>query len=197
MSEYPNDSRGQTMMTYLPDYYQNSRVMRSIMETEGIEFDALGNALALVLSQFFVRTSDDLGLTLWETELNLPPYPMVMDEQKFISQRRRRIISKFKGYGTATVPVLEKVAEGYENGQIKVTEDFANYCIIIKFIDPLGIPANLIELYKTLRDLTPAHLDIKFESNNRFLWDELDAKMWNWNYLDNLKVDWNYLEVLE
>jgi hypothetical protein len=197
MSEYPNDSRGEMMMTYLPDYYQNSRVIRSIMETEGVEFNALGKALELILPQFFIETADDFGLKIWETELGLSTYPTMSKQNPYIVERRQRIISKLKGYGTTTVEVLKKVAESYDKGEIEVIEDCPHYVIKVRFVNPDGIPANLLELTKTLRDITPAHLDIQFLKNNFFIWDELDAKNWLWNQLDDLELTWNLLEVYE
>jgi len=176
------------MLTYLPRYYETSRIMRAILQTEGIEFDKLRQALDETLNQFFVNTAT-WALDKWEEELGLPITP---DQPE--AERRTKIISRLRGYGTATIYVVKKVAESYDKGSINVIEDHAAYTITIQFVDTTGVPPNLNDLKAAVRAVVPAHLDIKYEFNY-FIWDELDKKLWTWDQLDALNLTWSELEV--
>lgn len=189
MSDYPiTSTRGKEMLSYLPKYYETSRVMRALLEAEGLEFDKLRQALDETLNQFFIRTAT-WGLDRWEEEVGLPVTP---DQPE--SERRDKIISRLRGYGTATISVVKQVAEAYDNGAIDIIEDHSAYTITVRFVDTTGVPPNLDDLKAAVRAVVPAHLDILYEFNY-FLWDELDKKLWTFDQLDSLALTWNALEV--
>lgn len=191
MSDYPIIStRGQLMLGYLPRYYETSRVMRAILQAEGVEFDKLRQALDETLNQFFIRTAT-WGLDRWEEEVGLPVKP---DQPE--SERRDKIISRLRGYGTATISIVKQVAEAYDKGAIDIVEDFAAYTITVQFVDTTGVPPNLDDLKAAVRAVVPAHLDILYEFNY-FLWQDLDAKAWTWDTLDSLALTWDALEVYD
>lgn len=176
------------MLSFVPRYYEASRVMRSILQAEGAELDKLRQALDETLNQFFARTAT-WGLDTWEKELGLPPGQDQPD-----SERRDRIVSRIRGYGTATISVVKQVAESYDKGAIDVIEDHAAYTVTIRFVDTTGVPPNLSDLQAAVRAVLPAHLDVKYEYNY-FLWQELDARLWTWDQLDSLSLTWSELEV--
>ncbi len=178
------------MLTYLPRYYETSRVMRTLLEAEGLELDKLRLALDETLNQFFVNTAT-WGLDRWEEELGLPVTP---DQPE--AERRDKIVSRLRGYGTATIAVVKQVAESYDKGAIDVVEDHAAYTITVHFVDTIGVPPNLDDLKGAVRAVVPAHLDILYEFNY-FLWQELDSKNWIWDQLDALALTWDELEVYD
>ena len=178
------------MLSYLPPYYETSRVMRSILQAEGAEFDKLREALDETLNQFFVNTAT-WGLDQWEEELGLPITPDQLD-----AERRDKIISRLRGYGTATIYIVKNVAESYDKGAIDIVEDHAAYTITVHFVDTTGVPPNLDDLKAAVRAVVPAHLDILYEFNY-FLWQELDSKNWTWDQLDALALTWDALEVYD
>lgn len=145
------------MLSYLPRYYETSRVMRAILQAEGTEFDKLRQALDEILSQFFVRTAT-WGLDRWEEELGLPITP---DQPE--AERRDKIISRLRGYGTATISVVKQVAEAYDKGTIDVIEDHAAYTVTIRFVDTIGVLPNLDDLKAAVRAVVPAHLEIQYQ----------------------------------
>lgn len=63
-----NSLRGRELFSYLPAYYETSRVMQSDMDAKGSELDALYQALNSAADQFFVRTAT-WGLERWEMRL--------------------------------------------------------------------------------------------------------------------------------
>lgn len=189
MSEYPiTSTRGQLMLGYLPPYYETSRIMRAILQAEGAEFDKLRQALDETLNQFFVRTAT-WGLDRWEEEVGLPVTPNQPE-----AERRDKIISRLRGYGTATISVVKQVAEAYDKGAIDIVEDHVAYTITVQFVDTTGVPPNLDDLKAAVRAVVPAHLDILYEFNY-FLWDEWDKKQETWDQFDSLALTWDQLEV--
>lgn len=148
---------GKRMLSYLPKLYETSRVMQSKLDAEGQEIDALRQALDEVLAQTFVQTAT-WGLDRWEEELGLPPGTGLPDQE-----RRERILSKLRGYGTVTIDVVKAVAESYERGRVEVIPDPPSYTVTIKFVDTRGVPSALPLLQEALRAVIPAHLDIRYE----------------------------------
>ncbi|WKV08209.1 YmfQ family protein [Thermoanaerobacterium sp. CMT5567-10] len=178
----------QRMMNYLPRYYLTSKVINSIIEAEGAEFDKLKAALDDILNQFFVDTAT-WGLEKWEDELGIKTQP----DQSY-NDRRAKIISKIRGSGICTIGLVKNVAESYDYGKVNVIEDIPNYTVIISFVDATGIPPVLNDIQNAIREILPAHLDIQYKFNY-FVWDELDKKQWTWDQLDALNLTFDKLEV--
>jgi len=237
------------MLEYLPPYYETSRVIRALMEAEGLELDKLRQALDETLNQFFVNTAT-FGLNKWEEELGVSTeykdnivsfcwkemllWDGTLDESKFnvflsylnqfqnvyvkeindgtpegdlvfdfiivLSQseaeRRDRIISKLRGYGTATIYVVKKVAESYDKGSVNIVEDFPVYTITVQFVDTIGVPPVIEHFKAAVRAIVPAHLDILYEYKY-FIWNKWDSKNETWNTFDSFLFTWNQLEERE
>ena len=176
------------MLDYIPAYYHASRVMRSIIQALGTEFDSVQDAFQSVLKQFYINTADKWGLDLWEKELALPP-----GDSETVAERRQRIIAKLRGNGTATIKAIKSLAESYDKGLIDVAEDFSQYTVI-RFVDTTGIPSNIDDLKAIVREIVPAHLALEFEYNY-FIWDELDLLNLTWDELDALNLTWDQILV--
>lgn len=189
MADYTiTSTRGQEMLTYLPQYYETSRVMKAILQAQGSEIDKLRQALDEVLNQFFVSTAT-WGLDRWESELGLPPASDQPD-----AERRDRIISRLRGYGTATIRIVKQVAESYDKGRCQVIEDFTAYTVTIRFVDTTGVSPNIDDLKAAVRAVVPAHLSVQYEYNY-FIWNEWDAKNETWDAFDLLALTFDQLEV--
>lgn len=157
MTEWPiTSSAGQRMLTYLPRYYETSRVMRSVMDADGSELDLLQQAFDETLQQLYVQTAT-WGLDLWEAELGIGT-----DREKPISQRRSAIISKIRGTGTVTIELIQNVAQAYEHGTVTVKQQPALYQFTVQFVDTLGLPPNLDDLKDAIEDIKPAHLAVQY-----------------------------------
>ncbi|WP_036648383.1 YmfQ family protein [Paenibacillus pini] len=154
-----NSSRGRELFSYLPAYYETSRVMRSDMDAKGSELDALYLALDATVSQFFVRTAT-WGLGRWEFELGI-----TTDLTKPIEQRRAVIESKLRGAGTFSGRLVKNVAEAYDGGKVDVSFQPDKWGFTVKFMDTLGIPPNLEDLKSAIEEIKPAHLSVEYEFN--------------------------------
>lgn len=148
---------GREMFSYLPGYYENSRVMKSDMAAKGAELDELYRALNETLDQFFVRTAT-WGLDRWEAELGIPTEP-----NKPLEQRRALVESKLRGAGQFSGRLVKNVAEAYDGGTVDVTFQPAEWSFTIKFVDTIGIPPNLDDLKAVIEEIKPAHLAVEYE----------------------------------
>lgn len=161
--------RGLKALSYMPPYYETSRVVHDLYQAEGVELDDWRSTLQQTLDQAYVRTST-WALDNWEEELGLSPAPGQPD-----SERQSRIISKLRGTGTATIRVVKEVAESYDNGAIDVSENYSEYKITIHFVDTTGIPPNVDDLKAAVRDVVPSHLSLDFVYNY-LTFDELELQ---------------------
>lgn len=149
--------RGREMFSYLPSYYETSRVMQADMNAKGAEMDQLFAALDETLQQFFVRTAT-WGLDRWESELGI-----VTDPAKPLEQRRAVVESKLRGSGKFSGRLVKSVAEAYDGGTVDVSFQPAEWSFTIKFVDTLGIPPNLDDLKAVIEEIKPAHLDVVYK----------------------------------
>jgi hypothetical protein len=145
------------MRGWLPALYHRSRVMDNVLQAQGVELDALNLAVAELVDQFYAFTAT-WALDRWEEELALAPVT-----GQPLEERRSRVISHLRGYGTATVPVVKNVAAAFVNGEIDVSEDHSVYTVTIHFIDTRGVPPNLADMQAALRAVIPAHLAIAYD----------------------------------
>lgn len=145
------------MTDALPRYYDEFREVDNITTVESAEFEKLNAEIADVLNQFYIDKAT-WGLAQWERVCGLPT-----DESKPRNQRRELIKSKLRGMGTSTVALIQNVAQSYVNGEVDVIEESAQYAVKIKFVGRFGVPENLADIEKALRDIIPAHLAMTFE----------------------------------
>ncbi|MEK4053343.1 YmfQ family protein [Paenibacillus sp. FSL F4-0087] len=180
--------KGQELFSYLPSYYETSRVMQADMQSKGTEMDLLYQALDETLDQFFVRTAT-WGLDFWEQELGIET-----DHLKPVEQRRAVVESKLRGAGKFSGRLVANVAGAYAGGKVDVTFQPEAWSFTVSFVDTMGIPPNIDDLKRAIEELKPAHMAVEYEY--RYLvWDDLDKKRKTWDELDAVSLTWNELEV--
>ncbi|MDY8022852.1 putative phage tail protein [Paenibacillus polymyxa] len=149
-------SRGQELFSYLPAYYEASRVMQADMDAKGSELDALYLALDDTLAQFFVRSAT-WALERWEMELGIS-----IDLAKPLEQRRSVVESKLRGSGMFSGDLIRKVMDSFDvEGEVDF--DPSEYRFGISFEN--RIPENMADFKKIIEDIKPAHL--AFYMNNK------------------------------
>ncbi|AUS25389.1 putative phage tail protein [Paenibacillus polymyxa] len=152
-----SSERGRKLLSYLPAYYETSRVMRSDMDAKGSELDALYLAMDATVGQFFVRTAT-WGLERWETELGIET-----DLGKPLDQRRAVVESKLRGAGTFSGKLAKNVAEAYDGGTVDVTFHPTEWGFTVKFMDTIGIPPNVEDLKAAIEEIKPAHMAVEYK----------------------------------
>jgi hypothetical protein len=155
-NDYQRDRRA-AMYEATPSYYHELVEAQEILDRQAELLDQIHADMYDVLAQFFVDTAT-WGLASWERIFGLPT-----DETKPIEERRSLIKARMRGTGTVTKTMVENVAESWYGGDVEVTENPAEYTITVKFVSSYGVPTNLNDVEKALRELIPAHLAINFE----------------------------------
>lgn len=146
--------KGKEMLTFTDWYYQESKIMQSILDTQGIEIDAVRDKLKDILNQFYVDTAT-WGLDLWEKELN------IQDTSGDYAERRNRIKLYLAKPVSVTPQFLCTLTNRYLNDKsATIIEHIQDYCFDVCFnngslFDWAGLQ-KAIEIYK------PAHLGVKF-----------------------------------
>lgn len=186
--ELPLSEKGQELFSYLPHYYETSRIMRADAEAKGREMDLLHQALEETLDQFFVRTAT-WGLEIWERELDI-----AVDPAKPVEQRRSVVESKLRGGGVFSGKMVRNVAAAYERGEVEVTFRPEEWSFTITFVGTRGFPPNLDDLKAAIEDIKPAHMTVEY-AFTYLRWEELDSKRITWEQFDALNKTWNELEV--
>lgn len=172
--------KGAELFSYLPAYYETSRVMRADMNTKGHEMDHFYQALEETFQQFFVRTAT-WGLPRWEAELGIET-----NLNKPLEQRRAVVESKLRGGGKFSGKLVKNVSEAYDGGKVAVTFQPQQWNFTIKFIDKIGIPPNLDDLKAVIEEIKPAHLSVEYEFSYLLIRDIHDVK--TLKEMDNLPL---------
>ncbi|MEK3995452.1 putative phage tail protein [Psychrobacillus sp. FSL K6-2365] len=141
-----------SMFDYGPKEYEELNESVAIIDTEATEFELLHTRIADVLNQFNVESST-WGLKAYEFDVGVTTNP-----NKPIDQRKSVVVSKLRGAGVTTRELIENVSEAYANADVEVVEDNPNYNVIVKFVGVLGIPPNMDDLERSLREIIPAHM---------------------------------------
>ncbi|WP_246021860.1 YmfQ family protein [Paenibacillus zeisoli] len=176
------------MHDYLPKYYSDSRIVNHLLGRESAELIRYHEQVQDVLNQFFVDTAT-WGLAKWEEICGIP-----VQESKPSDQRRSLIKSKLRGSGTVTVAGIKTVVDSFQNGEVEVKENFADYEVVITFIGRRGIPPNLNDVKAAVREIVPAHLNVNYQFTY-LRWEELDKAELTWDELEALHKNWDQLEV--
>ncbi|GIO53895.1 MULTISPECIES: putative phage tail protein [Paenibacillus] len=176
------------MLEYLPKYYSDSRIVGNLTGREADEVNRLHEGIQDVLKQFFIDTAT-WGLDTWENICGIPHTPGKPDDQ-----RRSVIKTKLRGAGTVTLAVIRSVVDSFENGEVDIQENFGGYEVVVTFIGKRGVPPNLNDVQKALREIVPAHLHLNFQFTY-LRWEELDAADLTWEELEALGMTWDELEV--
>ena len=162
--------------------------MVAIQNTLAQELGQINIDIEDLIKQCFVDTAT-WGLEIWERILGIQT-----DKTKPLDQRRSMIKAKMRGAGIANIEQIKNIARAFLNGELDVTENFANYSIDIEFTDYGGVPPNRDDLTKILREIIPAHLEINYILNY-LLWSVLRNLEWTWDDIDAMDITWADLEV--
>lgn len=169
--------RTEQLRVLLPDVYAEGSTLDALCRMLGPEFGDYHDALQAVLRQFYAPSADDWGLDLWEEALAIPPSA---DDE---ATRRARVLARLRAPGTTTHQRILSVANSFENGQVVVIEDFAAYALRLRFVDVRGVPPNLDDVERAVREILPAHLVLTIEFTY-VTWDMVDDLDESWDTFD-------------
>lgn len=147
-----------TFLLYnLPIYYFQSNIAKSIFKSFDKELDRYSLSNSELKNQFFV-TKATYALRYYEEELGLSIEPQGLT----IEERRSRVLAKLRSVGTTTVEMVKNVVSSWTNSEVEIIENYKDYCFEVKFIDKLGVPSNMQDVYNAVEEIKPAHLCVKY-----------------------------------
>lgn len=138
------------IMRYLPEYYQESKVMGAIAEVQGTELDMLYTTLDEILAQFFIDTAT-WGLGYWDEFLGLKT------EAYSIEERRRLLKSKLIMQPPVTRERLKKMLEAVAD-KADVVEHYAEYTFDVILLVKTKLKTALEKVLEQIEEIKPAHL---------------------------------------
>lgn len=169
----------QAMLNAVPWYYRENVEAKEILRLDAVELVKCFTDMQEAYREFTPSTAVEF-MANWENFVGLPT-----DVNKPLEQRRSAVIARIRGVGTVNIPMIKSVAESFEFGTVEVTEDNPHYTITVEFVDERGMPPNLGDIHFALREIVPAHIDIKYKftitiyNEVRIIWatyDELVAE---------------------
>lgn len=153
------------MMSFLPWYYQDSKIMTGIMKGDAEEIEAIRADIMRILSYFFVSTAPVDGIKLWEEELGITPA-----EGAGLELRRAQVQAKLQRPAIMTPKQIESIVNLFTKaGGAKVTEVPGRYHFHIKI--PFGDLLWPTEMKEAVEEAKPAHIgfDVALKWGRLFL----------------------------
>lgn len=180
--------KGKEMLTFTDWYYQDSKIMQSILDTQGIEIDAIRDKIKNILEQFYVDTAT-WGLDLWEQFLGLP-----IDKNNDYKTRRAKILSRMNNRQTVTLEFVNYLINLFVADKTGYVVDYPE-----KYLLEIMLPDNKITDFKALEEILniyiPAHIGWKYiaftESKNYFYLGGIVTKCKTINIRANSKFNIN------
>ncbi|MDM5193553.1 DUF2313 domain-containing protein [Bacillus hominis] len=164
------------LLEYSMKEYRSSHLFNSLMQIVADEKISEEQEFVDTKAQMRVETAT-WGIDDWERE-----YSIRVDENKPLDQRVSFVLSKQRSAGVTRIPLIKRVAESFEYGEVDVQQDIPNYTITISFVGKLGMPPNIKDIQFALRSIIPAHLDINYIFTYT-TWDELESHRMKWDQL--------------
>lgn len=142
-----------------------------------------------LLEEGFVQTAQDFGLDLREDMLAISP-------KQTLELRREEIVQKLSTVrGQWSLPKFKSKIEqtGFDGD---ILESFEEQRLTIGFASPqLATLENLSTVFKTIRPIMPAHLEVR-SNITPISWDMFDALDKNFAYLDKLALSFDSVELI-
>lgn len=145
-------SRYDEMMSFLPWYYRDSRIMNGIILGDAEEIEAAQGAILHILSQFYVDTADERGIGMWEQELGITPA-----ESASLELRKTQVKARLQRPAIMTPRRIESIVNLFvEGGAAHIVEAEGRYHFSIEI--PFGKLKWPREARQALEEAKPAHL---------------------------------------
>jgi Uncharacterised protein conserved in bacteria (DUF2313) len=166
------------MTNYMPRYYEDIREAMKVIATEANEFTKSRALLEQVCDQFFVESAG-YSLDRWEQIVGITPSLSRTEEE-----RRRYVIAKLKRKIPTTVAAINDMADAFYESE--VTDLPKENLVKIKITGQRGVPDNFKDMEESIRDVVPAHLEVRFETTSAD-WSEIEASAITLGDMDSYK----------
>lgn len=139
--------------------YRSDKWINELFNSVGLNLDNISDTVDQIYNNNYFDTADEQAVKYYEYELGITPRA-----DQTLDDRRVVIRARWISSGKVDINLLQEVANSWKNGTTAL--GFIGGRIHVKFISPIGIPADLQALKEVLEDTKPAHLAIYYT----FLW---------------------------
>ena len=144
--------RNTDLVSYLPPFLADIRELKAALEAEDPEFELVWKAADKILSNEFIQTADENGISRFEAMLRL--YPQSDDT---LEVRRARVMAAWYSNLPYTYRLLIKKLSILCGGtDFSVTKKYGSYCISV--ITHLKSYDQIAELKDMLNKMLPANM---------------------------------------
>lgn len=168
------------LLNTLPVYYRESRQANAIMGAHASLLQNRRDEASDLLTQL------EIGSATWALENYEKILGIRTQPNKPIAERREVVKARLRGTANTTISQLKTVAESFYGGKIEITTDYPNYTIRVKFISSIGVPSNLADVERAIRDIVPAHIAFMFDFSYLLV---RDVRAMTLNKLQTQKVE--------
>lgn len=149
---------------------------------------ALADAILGVLEEqntrsLEIRAQLSLETITWALETEERLAGIVPPDGATLESRRSVLAARYRSSGKVSIETIQAVADAWRNGEVEVS--FPSGHILVKFVNSMGVPADLGDLQDALARLIPAHLACIYEYLYRtwlqagaYTWGELSDRTW-------------------
>ena len=146
-----------TLLSYQPNYYKNSKVMGNIDTANANELTLLNGRLVDLNNQFYVGTVTT-ALERWEKQFGIK-----VNTGLTLAARRNRILAKIRGQGTSTKEMIKSVAKSFiGDKEVDIIEHNEEYWFEVVLKSFIGFD-NSEGLYESIEEIKPAHLNVNYK----------------------------------
>lgn len=143
--------KGRKFLGYISPIYEQSVIMKAVMEAIGAEWDDVDRLTDEVFAQLFPQTAT-WGIVYWERLVGIPE-----NDSLSIEQRRARVLTRMQTRWPMTKERMERLVRTFsEDKQAFIREFFDQYRFEVVF--SLTQPVDLRTVYEILEEAKPAHL---------------------------------------
>ena len=139
--------------------YRTDKWINELFNSVGLTLDNISSTVDEIYNDNYFDTASEEAVKHYEYELGITPRA-----DQSLEDRRVVIRARWINNGKVDINLLQEVANSWKNGTTAL--EFIGGKIHVKFISPIGIPADLEALKEVLEDTKPAHLAIYYT----FLW---------------------------
>lgn len=174
MGVRPLTALGQQMVASLPTFLRQSNGYLAVIHAGAREVELLEASIEQVRAQFNPATAD-LMLGAWEAIVKLPVGGFgatIAQRQARVTQRLQKLLGASEGLEWVQ-QITDLVGPGWSYLEYLPGDPDSPppYTVSIALPFPPSGSA-YAEALREIREVTPAHLDIRFSSGAGFIWDE-------------------------
>lgn len=146
------------LIEHMPKYYENSDTVKQIIFPIDRENLLMEDKIDSTVKEFVVSSASAYQLWRYEEEYGLPIDPQGLT----LEERRSRVRAKMRMVGAVNKEMLKNVVSAWSNADVEIIEDYGNYTVIIEFVNQIGIPTNIADVYNAVNEIIPAHLIVAY-----------------------------------